>query len=144
MNTDNAGELSGRVVKEWARDNGIRITTCCPNVPRGNHAIEQRWRHYANVTRRTMAAAAPPGQEAFPVTYWWYFFRAAMSTQWCMPLVNFDLPSETPWFRYTGRKPSGRHLRKPGVLCYYKVMHPQHKLSMRARRAVLLAGAGGA
>ena len=141
MNTDNAGELSGRVVKEWARDNGIRITTCCPNVPRGNHAIEQRWRHYANVTRRTMAAAAPPGQEAFPVTYWWYFFRAAMSTQWCMPLVNFDLPSETPWFRYTGRKPSGRHLRKPGVLCYYKVMHPQHKLSMRARRAVLLGRA---
>ena len=64
-----------------------------------------------------------------------------MHVSWATPLVQHGTPLETAWSRFTGRKPCGRQIRKPGTLCYYKVMHPAHKLCMRARRAVVLGRA---
>ena len=61
-----------------------------------------------------------------------------MQVSWATPLVQHGAPLETSWERFTGRKPCGRQIRKPGTLVYYKVMHPTHKLPMKACRAVLL------
>ena len=133
FHADNAPELTGPALTEKWASRGVRLTACAPNEPRGNGLMERQWRTISADARHALALAAlPPGA-------WWYVTRASVYVSWSIPL-NAD---ETPWSRFTGR-PSSPHIhRVVGCLAYYRVVKPESKAHMRARRAIHLGRAEG-
>ena len=128
MHADNAGELTGPALKaEWAAK-GVRLTACAPLEPRGNGEMERQWRTIANDTRHVLAVAR------LPLSYWWYAMRGSVAASWAIPL-NAE---ETPWSRFTGRKPSSLKYKVIGCLAYYKAREVSSKAEMRGRAAVYL------
>ena len=128
MHADNAPELTGAQLKaEWA-ERGVRLTACAPWEPRGNGEMERQWRTIANDTRHVLAVAR------LPSSYWWYAMRGSVAASWAIPFNG----SETPWFRWAGRKPSALKYKVIGCLAYYKVRAPSSKAEMRGRAAVYL------
>ena len=122
FHTDNAGELSGSAVQDWARNlaRPCRVTTSSPRSSRQNGAMERQWRTIGDDMRANMAHA-----ERLPDTYWWYALRDAVAKSWVIPVERGATVSA--WELYTGHKPSGRYLRPFGCLCYYKVYEPRNQ-----------------
>ena len=71
---------------------------------------------------------------ALPAGMWWYMMRASVRVSWSIPIS----PTETPWSRFTGRPASPRVHRVLGCLAFYRVVKPDSKAHMRARRALHL------
>ena len=129
LHSDNEAVLNSRRVAEWCRQHRVRHTTSAPRVARGNGTIENRFRVMGNDTRTSLAHCM------LPTTCWWLALRASVLVSYILPIAGGD-PGETPWLRFTGKRPSARHIRVFGCLAYYKVIDVKHKLQMRARRAV--------
>ena len=96
MHADNAHELTGDTLKAEWEGKGVRLTACAPNEPRGNGMMERQWRTLANDTRHILSVAS------LPASMWFYAMRGSTAAAYAIP-INAH---ETPWSRFTGRKPS--------------------------------------
>ena len=92
--------------------------------------MEMQWRTIANDARHVLAGAR------LPPSYWWYAVRGSVAASWAIPFNDV----ETPWFRWTGRKPSALKYRVIGCLAYYRVRKPSSKAEMRGRAASIYLG----
>ena len=98
FHADNAGELTGELLKETWAARGVRITACAPHEPRGNGMMERQWRTMGNDTRHALSLSG------MPAGYYYYFLKAAVQASWSIPLNA----KETPWERFTGKPPPAR------------------------------------
>eukprot|EP00965_Chrysotila_dentata_P114406 3781183-Pleurochrysis_carterae.AAC.1 len=65
MHTDNAGDLTSKQIAISYYNNGVRLTTISPQVPRQNGACERQWRTRARDMRAKLATSK------LPASYWW-------------------------------------------------------------------------
>eukprot|EP00965_Chrysotila_dentata_P167013 5514955-Pleurochrysis_carterae.AAC.1 len=106
MHTDNAGDLTSKQIREFLLQQGVRLTTISPRVPRQNGACERQWRTMARDVRAKLAASK------LPISFWWYHLKSSTDVSSLLPLR--DEPSQTPWFRFTGIIPSCAGVRPIG------------------------------
>lgn len=143
LHTDNAPEFHVPAVQRLCNhpSNKIRLTSCAPHEPRGNGAMERRWRIRGNDVRAVLHHAgslADPAKSGSFVHLWWYVLRATVIVSNCTPSGGL---SKAPWELFTGRKPSGREHRVLLCLAFYKDVAPASKVHARAHRALHLGRA---
>eukprot|EP00965_Chrysotila_dentata_P112473 3718055-Pleurochrysis_carterae.AAC.1 len=67
MHTDNAGDLTSKVIREFLLQQGVRLITISPHVPRQNGACERRqWRTMANDMRSKLSTNWPHPSCQYP------------------------------------------------------------------------------
>eukprot|EP00965_Chrysotila_dentata_P045810 1522486-Pleurochrysis_carterae.AAC.1 len=64
MHTDNPGDLTFKQIRDFLLQQGVRLTTISPHVPRQNGACEQQWRTMARDMQAKLATSK------LPASYW--------------------------------------------------------------------------
>eukprot|EP00965_Chrysotila_dentata_P193777 6175955-Pleurochrysis_carterae.AAC.4 len=90
MHTHNAGDLTSKVICAFLLQQGVRLTTISPHVPRQNGAYECQWRTMARDMRAKLVTSK------LAVSYWWYHLKSSSDVSSLLPLR--DVQSESPWF----------------------------------------------
>ena len=139
IHTDNAPEfLKGDAAKVFIKW-GVHPTSCSPNEPRQNGAMERRWRQRGRDARAALARANMSHCRSF----WWYAWRDAEMKSWCVPhgKPGADGLYTCPWLDFTGRRPRVSVHRPWGIRSYGKEFHPVSKVATQGRRCICLGRA---
>eukprot|EP00965_Chrysotila_dentata_P175070 5779096-Pleurochrysis_carterae.AAC.1 len=60
MHTDNAGDLTSKQIRDFLLQQGVKLTTISPRVPRQNGACERQWCTMARDVRAKLATSKLP------------------------------------------------------------------------------------
>jgi hypothetical protein len=131
LRSDNGGEYTSALFKEFLQTNGIISQRSCPSTPQQNGVAERKNRHILDVVRTLMLDSFVPSR----------FWCEAVST--AVHLIN-RLPSQalnndSPFLRLFRQQPTYTNLRTFGCVCYVHLQpHERSKLTAQSVKCAFL------
>lgn len=131
LRTDGGGEYTSNEFEKFGEDNGIQHEVTAPYTPQHNGLVERR-----NITVLDMARGML--KEKFPHTLWGEAVSSSVYVLNKYPTkrMNYIVPEE----RWTGKKPSVKHLRVFGALCYNHVQDQRRTKFQDKSKEMVLVG----
>ncbi|KAK2405219.1 hypothetical protein QL285_054482 [Trifolium repens] len=112
LRTDGGGEYTSNEFEDFCRSQGISHEVTAPYTPQHNGLAERRNRTLLNMARSMIK------QKCLPHKFWGEAVTTAAYILNKCPTKKLKLVPEEAWY---GRKPSVKHLRVFGSLCYKHV-----------------------
>ncbi|CAM8920044.1 unnamed protein product [Rhodiola kirilowii] len=113
FHTDNGGEFTSRIFFNFCRQSGIRRELSCSCTPQQNGIAERKIRHLTETCRSWLHA------KKFPKSLWAEGMICAAYVINRLPLSPNNM--RTPYELMFGEKPSVKHFKVFGSLCYVHV-----------------------
>ncbi|KAG7548326.1 Integrase catalytic core [Arabidopsis suecica] len=115
----------------FCRDNGIKREFTCPHTPQQNGVAERKIRHLSETCRSWLHG------KDLPKALWAEGMRCAAYVINRMPLSPNNMKS--PYEMVHGKKPTVKHLRIFGSVCYVHVFDSQRtKLEAKAKKCIFV------
>ncbi|KAG7551025.1 Zinc finger CCHC-type [Arabidopsis thaliana x Arabidopsis arenosa] len=131
LRTDNGGEFMSKEFLSFCRDNGIKREFTCPHTPQQNGVAERKIRHLSETCRSWLHG------KDLPKALWAEGMRCAAYVINRMPLSPNNMKS--PYEMVHGKKPTVKHLRIFGSVCYVHVFDSQRtKLEAKAKKCIFV------
>lgn len=122
LRSDNGGEYMSHEFSNFLKTNEIGRRLTCSNTPQQNGISERKNRHLAEVSGSMLHDKNVPGS---------YWAESMMTAAYVINrLPQQGLEYRSPYERLFGKKPSVRHLKVFGCMCYVFIpSHLRHQLS---------------
>ena len=131
LRTDNGGEYCSTEFSHFLQQNGIRHETTVPKTPEQNGVAERANRTLVEAVRAMLS------DSKLPKHFWAEALLTAVYVKNRSPTVA--ILDKTPFEALIKRKPSVKHLRTFGCICYSHVPKDErHKLDSKSRRCVFM------
>ncbi|CAA7020014.1 unnamed protein product [Microthlaspi erraticum] len=131
LRTDNGGEFMSNEFLSFCRKHGIKREFSCPYTPQQNGVAERKIRHLSETCRSWLHA------KNLPKALWAEGMRCAAYVINRMPLSPNNMKS--PYEMVHGKKPTVKHLRIFGSICYVHVFDSQRtKLEAKAKKCIFV------
>nr|XP_016479842.1 PREDICTED: uncharacterized protein LOC107801087 [Nicotiana tabacum] len=128
IRTDNGTGFVNSLCEQLFKNLGMIHQKTCAYTPQQNGVAERKHRHVLEITRAIRL------QANIPIKFWGHCILAAVYILNRLP--SSVIANKSPYKRLYNRKPSLKHLRLLGCLCFAKVVQEQDKLMSRSRVSV--------
>lgn len=131
LRTDNGGEYCSNKFSQFLKDSGIRHQLTVPKNPEQNGLSERLNRSLIETVRSML------NDSKLPVKFWAEALATACYLKNLSPARALE--SMTPFEAFIGRKPSVKHLKIFGSVCYAHIPKDErYKLDMKSRKCIFL------
>ena len=132
FSTDGGGEFTSKEIEDFCKDQGIVHEVTAPYTPQHNGIAERRNKTILNMIRSMLRS------KKLPHNFW---AKAATTIVYVLnrcPTKNLD--GEVPEEAWSGVKPSVRHFRIFGSLCYRHIPYQKRKKLDEKSEAMIFVG----